>query len=72
MEEPVKNVKLVKRSVDGRQTLFESVEAFRVPLDEWQATQEVAKHRDKVRSREQGPQRKNVAQEVRFGAARRR
>ena len=54
-EQHPKNVKVVKRSVDGRQTLFESVEAFRVPLDEWQATQEVAKHRDKVSGRERGP-----------------
>ena len=47
-EQGPKNVKVVKRSVDGRQTLFESVEAFRVPLEDWHAAQEAVK-RDKVR-----------------------
>ncbi len=35
-------VKVVRRSVDGRTVLFESVEAFWVPREEWQATQEAA------------------------------
>jgi hypothetical protein len=50
-EQHPKGVKVVKRSVDGRQVLFESVEAYRVPRDDWPATQEAVK-RDKVRDAE--------------------